>query len=500
MAIFGWSSQCQLKHHFLGWTGGLVTTDETSKSFVGAKAQSAADGEVSALIWALMWTLQTTHWRRVHYHFDAMTAGYTANGTWRLDENNLHKRRLREVAQAVEAVRPNMIMFHHEKAHSGQPANELVDGFAKQIIRRGGKDQGVAPRLGGLCSNRVTRCLSGPGGSSRACLEKEDYPSSKPTVTDGRSNYSVAWKVSSPWKNKELKASTYSRFGIRFATYNAMTLRDKETEQGQRGEDWKAALLRRQFSEHGIHIVGLQETRAGSNGVFNTPDYVRFVSGGHEGHHGCELWVHKGLKIGVREDKPVCINAGLCTILHADPRTLVASISIETTKLSIYVLHVPHDGTDETKRLEWWQEFEQLVQRFRNAGTAVFLGDLNARFGEPVQGRVGCRTCSSTSKNAHSFLDVLESVDGWLPSTFSDYHSGQDWTWTHPRGGGRTARLDYIAVEKAPCLIPLGKLGGEGYQHLAYGPRPRASYLGRGAAMWFREKAKWTNPDTTGTS
>ena len=454
MAIFGWSSQCQLKHHFLGWTGGLVTTDETSKSFVGAKAQSAADGEVSALIWALMWTLQTTHWRRVHYHFDAMTAGYTANGTWRLDENNLHKRRLREVAQAVEAVRPNMIMFHHEKAHSGQPANELVDGFAKQIIRRGEKTKEWQPDWRPMFQ-QSDKMLTWAWWFFKGLSREGGLPKLEANGYRWKKQLQCGMEGIKPLENKELKAPTYSRFGIRFATYNAMTLRDKETEQGQRGEDWKAALLRRQFSEHGIHIVGLQETRAGSNGVFNTPDYVRFVSGGHEGHHGCELWVHKGLKIGVREDKPVCINAGLCTILHADPRTLVASISIETTKLIIYVLHVPHDGTDETKRLEWWQEFEQLVQRFRNAGTAVFLGDLNARFGEPVQGRVGCRTCSSTSKNAHSFLDVLESVDGWLPSTFSDYHSGQDWTWTHPRGGGRTARLDYIAVEKAPCLIPL---------------------------------------------
>ena len=425
MAIFGWSGQCQLKHHFLGWTGGLVTTDEHSKSFVGAKVQSAADGEVSALIWALMWTLQTTHWCRVHYHFDAMTAGYTANGTWRLDENNLHKRRLREVAQAVEAVRPNMIMFHHEKAHSGQPANELVDGFAKQIIRRGEKTKEWHPDWRPMFQSS-DKMLTWAWWFFKGLSREGGLPKFEANGYRWKKQLQCGMESIKPLENKELKASTHSRLGIHFATYNAMTLRDKETEQGQRGEDWKAALLRRQFSEHGIHIVGLQETRSGSNGLFNTPDYVRFVSGGKEGHHGCELWVHKGLKIGVHEDKPVCINAGLCTILHADPRTLVASISIETTKLIIYVLHGPHDGTDETKRLEWWQEFKQLVHRFRNAGTAIFLGDLNARFGDPVQGRVGCRTCSSTSKNAHSFLDVLETVDGWLPSTFSDYHSGQD--------------------------------------------------------------------------
>ena len=62
----------------------------------------------------------------MHLHFDSLVAGYTAKGEWRFDTEHLHKRKLRELAQAAEAIRPGMLQFHHVKAHSGQPCNELA--------------------------------------------------------------------------------------------------------------------------------------------------------------------------------------------------------------------------------------------------------------------------------------------------------------------------------------------------------------------------------------
>ena len=42
-------------------------------------------------------------------------------------------------------------------------------------------------------------------------------------------------------------------------------------------------------------------------------------------------------------------------------------------------------------------------------------------------------------------LDILEQMDGWIPSTFEECHQGPSWTWTHPPGN--KSRLDYIIVE-----------------------------------------------------
>lgn len=50
-----------------------------------------------------------------------------------------------------------------------------------------------------------------------------------------------------------------------------------------------------------------------------------------------------------------------------------------------------------------------------------------------------------TSKNGEICMDILEQMDGWIPSTFEECHQGPSWTWTHPRGN--KSRLDYIIVE-----------------------------------------------------
>ena len=453
VTIFGWSGREKLKHHFLGWFGGVVTTDESSENFVGAKNHTAGDGEISAIIWALMWIMQSKYWKTMHLHFDSLAAGYTAKGEWRCDTDHLHKRKLRELAQAAEAIRPGMLQFHHVKAHSGQPCNELADGFAKQALQRGDRNHNKFPswrplfQEGDLTLTWTWWFLSGlQEGREMIVTTGSEYRWNKPMR--------CGLEGITPLETKEISHQETNTYQIRIATYNVMTLRDKETEQGQRGEDWKAALLRRQFSQQGLHIVGLQETRASSSGVITTPDYIRFISEGKDGHHGCELWIHKSLRIGVQEGHPLCLNPATCTILHADHRLLIATITVDGLRLVLHVLHAPHDGTEESQRAEWWEQTRHLTQRYMNLGTSIFIGDMNSRFGEPIPGRIGSRLCNCTTRNAQDFIELLEIVDGWLPSTFSAYHSGQDWTWTHPRGEGRTARLDYIALEKAPCLHP----------------------------------------------
>ena len=90
-AVYGWSPSSTDKHFFLGWSGGIVTTDSSDKTYIGATSHSAGDGEVSAIPWALLWILQSPYWCEYYIHFDSTVAGYTASGDWQYDDGNLHK-------------------------------------------------------------------------------------------------------------------------------------------------------------------------------------------------------------------------------------------------------------------------------------------------------------------------------------------------------------------------------------------------------------------------
>ena len=144
-AVFGWNADIDDKHYFLGWSGSIVCTDTEGRNYLGAQTHSAGDGEVSALLWAILWILQSPIWCPHTLHFDSMVARFTASGDWQFDEANLHKKKLKEVAQMAEAVSPGMIQFSHVKAHSNHPCNNLIDGFARQTIAHGHNEKAVTP-------------------------------------------------------------------------------------------------------------------------------------------------------------------------------------------------------------------------------------------------------------------------------------------------------------------------------------------------------------------
>ena len=444
-AVYGWSPSSTDKHFFLGWSGGIVTTDSSDKTYIGATSHSAGDGEVSAISWALLWILQSPYWCEYFLHFDSTVAGYTASGDWQYDDGNLHKQKMREVAQLVESMRPGMVHFSHVKAHSNHPCNDMVDGFARQKIEQGQNTGVCTPDWRPLFLKESLQ-LSWAWWTVRGLRNDPGIPS-----LDGehyswvRSGLDVGLGEVRPFEVQDKCHDTPTPITLRLASYNTMTLRDKPVAEGYRGEDWKAALLREQFAAKGFHVVGLQETRASESNIIRAPDYLRIISSGDDGHHGCELWIHCGLKVGESHGKPITIQGGHCTVLFSDPRILATSVRVAGSSFVFFVVHAPHDGTEETIRCAWWKQLEHLMERFRNVGPAVILGDLNARFGSQVPGRIGANTCPSSTKNGESCVELLEITDGWIPSTFEDHHTGPSWSWTHPKG--TKARLDYIVLE-----------------------------------------------------
>ena len=444
-AIFGWNPTSTTKHFFLGWSGGIVTTDSSDKTFLGATRHSAGDGEVSAISWALLWILQSPYWCEYFVHFDSTVAGYTASGDWQFEEGNLHKQKMREIAQLVEAMRPGLVHFSHVKAHSNHPCNDLVDGFARQKIDQGHQIRQCSPDWRPLFLEDSSQ-LSWAWWTVRGLRSDPGFPMlSDDHYSCDRSKLVVGLGEVRPFEARDKIRESTTSITLRLASYNTMTLRDKPVSEGHRGEDWKAALLREQFAAKGFHIVGLQETRASDSNIIRAPDYLRIISSGNDGHHGCELWIHCGLKVGESGGEPITIQGGHCTVLYSDPRILATSVRIAGSSFVFFVVHAPHEGTEETIRSAWWQQLEHLMERFRNIGPAFILGDLNARFGSQIPGRIGTNTCPSSTKNGESCVELLEHIDGWIPSTFDDHHSGPNWSWTHPKGA--RARLDYIVLE-----------------------------------------------------
>ena len=80
-----------------------------------------------------------------------------------------------------------------------------------------------------------------------------------------------------------------------------------------------------------------------------------------------------------------------------------------------------------------------------NAYNVVLLGDFNVSFEAAVPARVGDLVWPAKHPVPPDLLALLRERDLWLPSTFSDCHSGQSDTWIAP-SSQTGARLDYGAI------------------------------------------------------
>ena len=65
------------------------------------------------------------------------------------------------------------------------------------------------------------------------------------------------------------------------------------------------------------------------------------------------------------------------------------SVRLARKAFVFFVVHAPREGTEEDSCNEWWKQRGHLPDRFRKVGPIILLGDLNARFGGRMAGRIG---------------------------------------------------------------------------------------------------------------
>ena len=343
-AVFGWSpNESERLHTFVGWQGGQNVIDAEDELYVGAKGHSAAEAEATGLEWALIWLVQSQIKLPAWFHFDSKVIGLGAAGEWNYNMDNLQMRKTRELVHLVEEIRKGCTtQFAHVKAHSNQPCNDLVDAIAK-LYKKGGQPitrvPGWTPLFKADCDTLSwawwwIRGLRGEGTTPHCTLGRDQ-------VIWSKEGYDMAGTGVKNIERKLKGSGEAIKLNLRVATYNVMTLRDRQTDQGQRGEDWKAALLRKQCSEKGISAIGIQESRATTDGLIQTADYIRFISGQEQGHHGCELWLAHTQTIGVTENSAVKIRLEDCSVLHSDGRILTVSCNIGGVLIIFFVVHAP---------------------------------------------------------------------------------------------------------------------------------------------------------------
>ena len=427
----------QLKYRRVGFAAGEVDGS------LGTCEQTAMDAEATAIIAMVEFALGNCHRPdvRFHCHFDAQTAGFGASGTYNVacsagdpSQRQVAARILMSMLERKLAASGSFVRGIHVKAHQGHPWNEMVDSIAKAVWHGWQPPHAFLFRSGGLLGHSLAQWAwleIAPDAElpDIATILRNDPP----TAEQG--------EVDSTLLNKQVCERQHSApVQLKMATVNVGT-RDyhNETEYGMA---WKALELAKQFDEHNLHVVGIQECRARVSKRVTTGPYIRLIQAGVHGQAGVELWIHgrafqRMFRCGFNADKDL-------SVWYSTARILAVRCSVGTMQFDLAVLYATQRGRSHQEISSWWTEILDLFRNRQREVPLFILGDLNCRVGSVNDHNIGSHAGDLEDEAGSLLRSFCNESELMIPATFSHLHEGP--TGPFFARNGASSRIDFILI------------------------------------------------------
>ena len=315
---------------------------------VGELLHDALSSEAVGMIWAMSWWIQAPFDCKATFHYDNSTVGPFSSGlsrwnaTWEYQRLRQNLTTLRHFAQAIGKV----FGHQHLKAHVGHPWSEAVDAAAKAAAK------GILVPLGPI--DQLSRALNHPYAymAWMAFSPQNVFP--RPDTLR------AIFAAEGPFDSQEedvvwhptLPSSTDQsvEVSLKFASANVLTLSSgtfKEQSQGlyQLG---RIATLQSEFSQVGIHLIGLQECRTQGAQNRHSQTHLVYQSGATmQGTHGCELWVDRRRPYAKGPRQRYFFQDQHFHVASYDHRHLLVVVNAPFLSLRLLVVHAPHQQAND---------------------------------------------------------------------------------------------------------------------------------------------------------
>lgn len=314
---------------FLGWSCQSVLYDSEAAHSIGTSRIGSDASETEALFWAGLWRLSCNNVVPTVFVSDSRLIGDQASGRCGSTIKDMPYYNLRAVFQTLHAGLPGQrLRVEHVRSHTGDPFNELVDWLAKREPR---KSQ-YLPRqaINMQVFQPILRHLW------MAAATTPDVP----TLTS--TGYSIP-PIELPSQHLRstpsiLRTGKTLQFNISLGTANVRTF-----YRGEEGHPGKLQHIREQFQAHGLHFLGLQETRCDQGTSFQDQIF-RIISGHEGGHLGVELWANLQQPYAHSGRNARYFKRSDFVVASQSARHLLVHVQNEDLDFWLLCAHAPHGG------------------------------------------------------------------------------------------------------------------------------------------------------------
>ena len=194
-------------------------------------------------------------------------------------------------------------------------------------------------------------------------------------------------------------------------------------------------MLQRQFEELGFNIIGIQESKSRSNGMWVTGSWIVASTAAEGSKGGCQVWLHTRR-----------FDVAHVAVLSSSFRHLFVATSGKVP-MDILVLYAPHSEYPEAEREAWWHLVGSIVSsRRRPAACMLVLADANGLVGSKESSAIGSAFGSEENSSGCYFHEFVLAQKMWVPATWPDSAKGDVQHTFEATNGGRK-RIDFIAID-----------------------------------------------------
>ena len=429
--------------------------------YVGALVQQlqgehAYIGELGAMIWAAIWSLQLLHGfectfaatPHVEFYFDCTSAGYQAAGWYQGEAHPEWKVTIRSLMQAVQSKCGfQNVWYQHLYAHTGWLENEVADRLAKYASRLSVGFQQV-PWLHWI--------QSPPRVDLQWLWLLSDLRAQSPHLPLLRgSQLVVPLHLDKPINNDSGHQFTpppssvdrpHAQFRLVLATANVLSLQESQGHNARIIGARQLALMQ-QFSEAGCTIVAVQETRHQRVSQNNDLFHVFGCPATKQGTSGIQIWISKSPEAC---PDAIAFKYSDVKVVHATPDALVLKIRHPSCRFVAVAVHAPHAQCQEKTVRTFWKDITSVLHSRCQGWNIFMLGDTNGHVGSEVSAAVGCHHSARENLPGQCFHEWMLQHGLCAPSTFAAHQCGPSGTYVSIRGA-HAHRLDYICIPQQLC-------------------------------------------------